>query len=274
MTPFQSIILGIIQGITEFLPVSSSAHLIIVPYFLNWDINTQEAFIFDVLVQVATLLAVIIYFWRDLIQIIKHFFIGIISLKPFSDPLSRLAWFLIIGTLPAVIFGLLVKDWVEQAFASAIFTGIALIINSIVLTLAEMIGKRNRVIEKMSPIDAIWIGIAQALAIFPGISRSGSTIAGGMAVNLERPAAARFSFLLSIPALIGAGMIASLDLLKIPGSSTILINFIPGFITAGIVGYFVIRWLLRYLTNHPLYIFSIYCFFMGIIVLIVNIFRN
>jgi len=281
MTILQAILLGIVQGLTEFIPVSSSAHLVIVPYLLGWQIPANEAFIFDVLVQVATLIAVIIYFWKDLVAIVRAFLLGLWHKKPFEDTLARLGWLIILATIPAGLIGLALKSVVERAFASPIATGFFLFITAIILFLAERVGKRNRKIESIHMKDAIWIGFAQAISIFPGVSRSGVTISAGVTRDFERPAAARFSFLLSIPIMLAAGLLATLDLLKLPNiaagsgqsSASLLLTFIPGFIAAGVVGYLSIRWLLAFLARRPLYIFSIYCAAMGFLVIGISIFK-
>lgn len=272
MTLIQSILLGIIQGLTEFLPISSSGHLVIIPKLLGWQIPAQEAFIFDVLVQVATLLAVITYFWQELLTIIKAFITGILRRTPFEDPFSRLGWYLILATIPAGVIGLTIKNLVEQAFNSLAAAGFFLLITAGLLFLAERLGNRNRKIDSLNWVDAIWIGLFQALAIFPGVSRSGSTITGAMIRGLERPSSARFSFLMSIPIMLAAGLSASLDLVGIPNLTGILPIFIPGFITAAVVGYISIRWLIGYLTHHSLTVFSVYCVLVGLLAIIVSIF--
>ena len=267
MTLLQSILLGIIQGLTEFLPISSSGHLVIVPYLLGWEIPADQAFVFDVLVQVATLAAVIVYFWADLVSILRAFLSGLWRRRPFDDPQARLGWIILLATLPAGIAGLLLKDAVEQAFASPAATAAFLLITAVLLLVAERLGRRNRKVEQLTWLDALWIGLAQALSIFPGLSRSGATITGGMTRHLERPAAARFSFLLSIPIMLAAGLLAGLDLVKMPDVGALLPTFIPGFIAAAVVGYLSIRWLLSYLSRRPLYLFSIYCLLAGLVVL-------
>ena len=272
MTLIQSILLGIIQGLTEFLPISSSGHLVIIPKLLGWQIPAQEAFIFDVLVQVATLLAVIAYFWQELLTITKAFITGLLRRAPFEDPFSRLGWYLILATIPAGVIGLTIKKLVEQAFNSLAAAGFFLLITAGLLFLAERLGNRSRKIDALNWVDAIWIGFFQALAIFPGVSRSGSTITGAMIRGLERPSAARFSFLMSIPIMLAAGLSASLDLVGIPNLMSVLPIFIPGFITAAVVGYISIRWLIGYLTHHSLTIFSIYCVLVGLLAIIVSIF--
>ncbi|MBN2550004.1 MAG: undecaprenyl-diphosphatase UppP [Anaerolineales bacterium] len=271
MTLLQSIILGIIQGLTEFLPVSSSGHLVLVPYLLGWDIPAEQAFVFDVLVQVATLAAVILYFWADLLTIAKAFLAGLVSKTPFKDPLSRQGWLLILASLPAGLIGLALKEMVEQAFASPSATAIFLLFTAGLLVLAEKLGQRSRSLDSLTWVDALWVGFAQALAIFPGLSRSGATITGAMTRNLRRPEAARFSFLMSIPIMLAAGLAAGLDLLDLPNFTALLPSFIPGFLAAAVVGYLSIRWLLGYLSKRPLYPFAIYCTLLGLFTLMMAI---
>jgi undecaprenyl-diphosphatase len=272
MTLFQSILLGIVQGLTEFLPVSSSGHLVVVPHLLGWQIPAQDAFVFDVLVQVATLLAVIAYFWNDLVAILRAFLIGLWHREPFKDPMARLGWLIILATIPAGAIGFLLKNDVENAFNNPTATGFFLLGTAILLLAAERIGKRTVSLEKITWKDAIWIGFFQAMAIFPGVSRSGATITGGMTRDMERAPAARLSFLMSLPIMLAAGLLASLDLIKTPDLGSILPIFIPGFIVAALTGYLAIRWLLGYLTRHPLYVFSIYCAALGLITLATTLF--
>lgn len=269
MTLLQSIILGIIQGITEFLPISSSGHLVLVPYLLNWQIDTQAAFVFDVLVQVATLIAVFAYFWHDLVKIIRAFLQGIWQRQPFAEAESRLGWYIILATIPAGLAGLLIKDVVEQAFGSPLMVAIFLLGTALLLVIAEQLGQRSHKTTELNWADALVIGLFQILAIFPGVSRSGSTITGGMLRRLDRPAAARFSFLISIPIMLAAGLLATLDLIKIPGLGGLLLTYLAGFIAAAITGYLSIRWLLKYLTQRSLYGFAIYCAAFGLLNLLV-----
>jgi undecaprenyl-diphosphatase len=274
MTIFQSIFLGIVQGLTEFLPVSSSGHLVIVPYLLGWEIPNDVEFVFDVLVQVATLVAVIVYFWNDLIGIARAVIAGIKKRDILAYPQSRLGIWVILATIPAGIIGLLIKPFVEAAFASPQATAVFLLATAGLLVIAERAGSRSRDLQDLSWIDALWIGFFQALSIFPGLSRSGSTITGGMLRNLKREPAARFSFLMSIPIMLAAGLLAASDLRDIPDISGTLLVFIPGFIAAGVIGYFSIRWLLQYLTRRPLYVFSIYCVVLSCLTLAVSWMRG
>jgi len=268
MTVLQSIILGVIQGLTEFLPISSSGHLVIIPYFLGWNIPATDAFIFDVLLQLATLVAVIVYFWKDLIAITKAMLLSLKNKSPMKTHQARLGWNLILATIPAGIIGLLLKETVENTFANPNLTAWALFLTATLLIIAERVGKRDRNLEQLDWKDALWTGFSQVLAIFPGVSRSGATIAGGMTRDLGRPTAARFSFLMSIPIMLVAGLSATYDLIRSPYVFQLLPTFIPGFISAAVVGYLAISWLLRFLVSHPLYIFAVYCSVMGLLVIV------
>jgi len=274
MTILQSIILGIVQGLTEFLPISSSAHLVLIPYLLNWNFPPSQVFPFDVLVQLGTLVAVIVYFWQDLWLIIQEFFKGIVSGKPFSSFESRMGWYLILATIPAGLAGLFLKDTVEATFNSPRVTAMFLFVTAAFLVIAEWMGKRQKNLSKMTWIDALWIGLFQAVSIFPGISRSGSTITGGMTRQFDRPSAARFSFLMSIPVMLAAGVLSTRDLLQVPDLSSFLPVMAIGFVTAGVVGYFSIRWLLAFLQKRSLISFAIYCAAVAAIVLILSAFRS
>jgi undecaprenyl-diphosphatase len=273
MTILEAILLGIIQGLTEFLPISSSAHLVIVPYLFNWQIDPQINFAFDVLVQLGTLLAVIVYFWSDLLQIITGFVRALLARRPFGTPEARLGWYIILATIPAGLAGLLVKDLVEAAFNSPQVTAGFLFVTAALLVVSERIGKRSRGLAEISTRDALVMGLMQALSIFPGISRSGSTIAGGLLSGLDRRAAARFSFLMAIPIMLAAGLLAALDLAEVPNFTSMLPVIAVGFIAAAVVGYLSIRWLLAFLQKHSLTVFAVYCACAGGLVLIVSLLR-
>lgn len=273
MTFLQAIILGIIQGLSEFIPISSSAHLVITQSLFGWNIPDQEAFIFDVLVHLGTLVAVVLYFRKELWQIIQAVISGIASKRPFSDSMSRLGWIILLATVPAVIAGFLFQSQVELAFSSPLFAGIFLMVTALLLLLAEVFGNRSKKLDEVTWKDGLIIGLFQAISLFPGISRSGSAITGGMVRNLDRPSSARFSFLLSIPAILGAVVLAFKDLIQSPTFSLQIPTIIGGFIVSGIVGYLSIRWLLSYLTKRPLYLFSAYCFVVSMIIIIFSIVR-
>lgn len=269
MSIFQGIILGIIQGLTEFLPVSSSAHLVLVPYLLQWRLDADSAFVFDVIVQLGTLAAVIIYFWKDLIAIIQAMLAALKAGQPFRDGPSLLGWWIVLATIPAGLAGLLLKSKVEAAFASPLVTAIFLFVVAIIMTLAEGLGKQNRSLEAMRLPDAVTVGLFQALAIFPGISRSGATISGGLLRGLNRDAAARFSFLMSVPIMLAAGALAVKDLAELPNLAQFLPVMLLGFLVAGVVGYFAIRWLLGYLRKNSLIPFALYCALLSIVTIFV-----
>ncbi|HEX9674458.1 MAG TPA: undecaprenyl-diphosphate phosphatase, partial [Anaerolineales bacterium] len=259
MTLIQALILGFVQGLTEFIPVSSSAHLVLVPWLLGWTFEPQAAFAFDVLVQLGTLLAVIVVFWRDGVSLLSAA-IGALRTRRWAE--GRLAWLLILATLPAAAAGILLEDLVEQAFASPAASAAFLLVTATLLGLSEVLRRRlgERVppgpeastrdaLEELKPADSLFIGLAQALALFPGISRSGSTIAAGLARGLTRPQAARFSFLMSVPIMLGAGLVAASDLASLPNAQELLPSLAAGFLSAALVGFLAIRWLLRFLAR-------------------------
>lgn len=268
MTDLQAAVLGVVQGLTEFIPVSSSGHLVLMPRFLGWHFSAEHSFIFDVLVQWGTLLAVFIYFRKDLTEIAAAFVHGIIRRRPFAEQNAIMGWYLVLATLPAVVFGLLCKDLVEQAFASPKMTGIFLLLTAALLVIAETAGHRDRSMHRLTWKDSLWIGFFQVLALLPGVSRSGATMAGGMTRHLDRSSAARFSFLMSVPIMLGAGVLAIKDLLELPASTEFLQPLLVGFLTAAMSGYIAIRWLIAYLSRHSLYLFAGYCAVLGISVLV------
>jgi undecaprenyl-diphosphatase len=275
MTIIQSILLGIIQGLTEFLPISSTAHLLATQYLLNWQIPETEAFIFDVLIQIGTLLAVIAFYWRDLWEIIVAVVQGLLAGKPFETSNARLGWLIVIATLPALLAGLLFKSWVEKLFTDPGYAAaLRLIITAVLLILAEQFGRLRRSLSSAAWPDALIIGLFQVLAVFPGSSRSGSTISGGMLRGLNRPDAARFAFLMSVPVMLAAGASAALDLRHVPNVSSYLAVLAPGFIAAAVVGYLSIRWLIGYLANHKLYVFAAYTTALAMLIVLVKIVRG
>jgi undecaprenyl-diphosphatase len=264
MTGFQSILLGILQGLTEFIPVSSTAHLLIAQKLLGIP-GGNAMFSFLVIIQLGTLLSLMVFFWKDILQLIKAFFA-----RPFSTQENKLGWYIIIATIPALLAGYLLKSLVETIFNKPLLeAAIRLLITAVVLVLVEGLGKRNRSLEKMNWLDALIIGIAQIIAIFPGASRSGTTISAGMARGLDRPAAARFAFLMSIPVMLAAGGYQSLDVIKMSGIGAFLTTLVVGFVVAAVVGWFTVKWLLGYLSKHSLYLFALYCAVAGAVSLII-----
>jgi undecaprenyl-diphosphatase len=272
MTSFQAIVLGIVQGAAEFLPVSSSAHLVLVPWLLGWNFEPEAAFVFDVLVQMGTLLAVIVYFWRDLWTLLRA---GVISLvrRDFSQPEARLAWLLVLGTLPAAVAGVLLRDVVSESFSRPTAVAGFLLATSAFLLLAEIRAERTRDLSRLTWMDALVVGIAQAFSLFPGISRSGTTIGGGLLRGLDRQSAARFSFLLSVPIMLGAGALEARHLIGMPTLGQQLLPLTLGFIAAAAVGFLAIRWLLGYLAHHSLRGFSLYCAIAGMATLVIGLVR-
>lgn len=264
MTLFQALILGVVQGATEFIPISSSAHLVLVPWALGWQLDHGPAFIFDVLVQWGTLVAVIAYFRADLKALVGTALSDLLRGRPFARVEGRLAWLLLLASAPAAAAGLLIKDQVQQAFTDPGVVSLFLLVTAGLLAASERIGSRTREVEQIGWLDALWIGAAQALALFPGISRSGSTIAGGMSRDLRRAAAARFSFLMSVPVMLGAGLIALVDLAGTANAGAQLAPLAVGFLGAVVVGYLSIRWLLDYLSRRPLTVFIVYCTAVGL----------
>ena len=265
MTVFQAIILGIVQGLTESLPVSSSAHLVLVPSAFGWEFDPAFAFAFDVLVQMGTLLAVIVYFAPTLRDILVAVWSGLRARRPLADPLARLGWLILLATVPAAVAGLLFHDIVEAAFGNTTAVLFFLLFTGAVLAGSERFGRQQRTLDQLSGVDAIAVGAAQALALLPGISRSGSTISAGLLRGLQRAEAARLSFLMSIPVMIGAGLVGLKDLTDLSPGPELLLPVAIGFLTAAVVGYLTIRWLLAYLAGHRLTVFAAYCFIVGIL---------
>ncbi len=268
MTILDSLLLGIIQGLTEFIPVSSTAHLLIAQYLMGLPAD-DFAFAFSVLVQLGTLLSLIVYFWREWLALIRAFFA-----KPFSTEENRLAWYIIIASIPALAAGFVLRHVIENLFKTPLIEAcIRLLSAAILLALAEFLGKRTRKLNAMTWLDALIVGLFQILAVFPGASRSGSTISGGMLRGFDRTAAARFAFLTAVPVMLAAGGYETLSVLKLPGLGSFLPGLAVGFIAAAVVGWFAVRWLLGYLNRHSLYAFAVYCAVVGLLALVLQLAR-
>lgn len=273
MTLFQALLLGVLQGATEFLPISSSGHLVLFPWLLNWQLASEGNLAFDVLVHLGTLLAVIVYFWQDIVQILLAVWNGIKQRDFLGTENARLGWYIIIGSIPAGVIGILLDDWFESIFSKPLVAAIGLLITSGFLLAAERIGKKQATLKSMKWQDAVKIGMGQALAIMPGISRSGSTISTGLLLGINRSDAARFSFLLGIPVIASAGGLQLIRLFSegnIEGQLSILVI---GFISAAIVGYLAIRLLLGLVKRRSLVVFSYYCFILAVFSLVVYAIR-
>ena len=270
MSQLQAFLLGIIQGLTEFIPVSSTAHLLIGQKILGLPAD-DVMFSFIVLVQIGTIVSLLIYFWKDLITIFMDTLKNLGGLRKFESlpANAKLGWYIVIATIPALLAGYLLKDAVEALFRLPLLeASIRLFTAAILLTLAEWLTKKDRQLDSMTWLDALVVGLFQIIAVFPGASRSGSTISGGMFCNFDRPSAARFAFLMSVPVMLAAGAYEMLNVVRMPGLTEFLPALVVGFITAAIVGWFAVRWLLGYLAGHSLYVFSAYCAAVGTIVLI------
>jgi len=269
MNLFHAFLLGLLQGLTEFIPVSSTAHLLIAQRLLGLPAD-DAAFSFSVLVQLGTVLALIVYFWRDLLAIFLETLKNLGGLRNFKTlpENAKQGWYIVIASIPALLAGYLLKDAVEALFKTPMLeAAIRLFTAAVLLTLAERFTAKNRQLDSMTWLDALFVGLMQVIAGFPGASRSGTTISGGMFRGFDRPAAARFAFLMSVPVMLAAGGYEMLDVFKMPGLSEFLPLLASGFITATIVGWLAIKWLLSYLNKNSLYSFAAYCAVVGAICL-------
>lgn len=268
MNLFQAFLLGIVQGLTEFIPVSSTAHLLIVSNVLGLP-SDAKTFSFNVIIQLGTVVALLAFFWKDIWQVVQAFFLGIKHKKPFENLHARLGWLIIVATIPALITGFILKDTIETMSEDPLMlAGIRLLVTAVLLIAVEYFDKRTRTLESATWMDALSVGLFQVLAIFPGASRSGSTIAGGMVRGFDRPSAARFAFLMSAPILVAAGVYESVNVLAMENTTAFLPYLITGFLSAAVVGWLTIKWLLAYLGKHSLYVFASYCAVLGLFLLI------
>jgi undecaprenyl-diphosphatase len=260
----QALVLGIVQGIAEFLPISSSGHLVLVPAILGWEEFAGNV-AFDVLLHAASLTAVVLYFRRDLAELV----LAVFSTGPQRAVQRRLAWLIVAGTFVTGVIGLAFDDFFESLFHSTLWTGVFLLVTATFLTLAEkLLHVRTEGLQKMRLRDALLIGLAQAAAIAPGISRAGATISAGLATGLSREQAARFSFLLSTPIILLATGKTAFDAMSEGSSLPTLLACVVGFTASAIASYFAIAWLLGYLKNRSLYPFAVYTAVIGTAVIL------
>ncbi|HEX8087001.1 MAG TPA: undecaprenyl-diphosphate phosphatase [Solirubrobacteraceae bacterium] len=262
MDAFQAIVLGIVQGLTEFLPISSSGHLRIVPAFAGWE---DPGAAFTAVIQLGTMAAVLLYFRRDLWNIARGWVAGLRDPSVRGTLDSRMGWYLIAGTVPIVIFGVAFSGPIEDEARNLTLIGSTLIVLGLVLLLAERVARRDREIEGVTWRDSLVIGFAQALALVPGVSRSGATITAGLFLGFDRAAAARFSFLLSVPAVVLSGLY---ELRDIGGEGAV--GFVPTALAtlfAFASGYASIAFLLRFLVTHTTAVFVVYRVVLGVVVL-------
>jgi len=268
MDIIQGIIIGIVQGLTEFLPVSSSAHLV----FIQNILGVESSLAFDTFLHLGTLIAVLWFFRWDIIKMLKSWWLSIGDILQgrfrqgfYDDPYKRLAWYVILATIPVGIVGVLFEDSVDALFSGALYVpAFFLFVTGTILYLSQRMNSGNINLHNISKKEALFMGLGQACAILPGLSRSGTTIAAGLTAGLDKEFAAKFSFILSIPAILGAFVLQLKDI-----GSAMDANFLPvflGFIAAIIAGYMAIKWMLDLIQNKSLDIFAYYCWVVGIIV--------
>ena len=262
MSYFEAIVLGIVQGLTEFLPISSTAHLRIVPALFGWG---DPGAAFTAVVQLGTMAAVLLFFWRDLWRIVSTWVRALYQPEPRGSLDARLGWYLIYGTIPIAVLGLVFKDQIETGARDLRIIGWVLILFGIGLWLVDRAFPQRKTIADLNLRDGVLYGLAQALALIPGVSRSGATITAGRALGYTREDAARFSFLLSVPAVVLSGLF---ELRKIGGEGgTSWGPTIVATVVAFAVGYAAIAWLLRWLSSHSMFVFAVYRVALGVLVL-------
>ncbi len=269
MPLYQAVVLAIVQGLTEFLPVSSTAHLVLFPWFAGWK---DPGLTFDVALHAGTLVAVVIFFWRMWLDMLK----AAAGLGDSRDPdvqqNRKLFWLLVIGTIPAAIAGVAFEKEAESAFRTPLVIGISLIVVALIMGWGEAVSRDNESLKQVSLLDAIVVGIAQAFAVIPGVSRSGSTMTAGLFRSMKRETAARFSFLLSTPIIAGAAAKKALEIHHEGGlTPDMRMPFLVGIVISAIVGYAVIGWLIRYLERRTFKVFVVYRVALGVVVLVTGL---
>lgn len=260
MSVFEAIVLGIVQGLTEFIPVSSSGHLIAVPHLLGWDYQGKA---FDVAVHLGTLVAVVAYYRRDWARILRGFLVRAVTRRRYpadetSDAGGHMLVPILAACVPAAVVGYLWEDVIENRLNEWYFVAPALVVFGLILLAADRLGRKDRRVGEMRYADYLIIGCAQAMALFPGVSRSGVTISAGLFLGLDRAAAARFSFLISTPIILGAGMLSLRGVLHEGLPPSEMSAFIWGFVSAGVSGYAAIHFLISYLRRFPVDVFVVY----------------
>ncbi len=278
MEMISAVVLGMIQGLTEFLPISSSAHLILVPWIFGWN---PEGLIFDVSLHLGTAIAILAYFWRDWIVLAQEVIRGIAEGNLFGNARRKLAWFLVIGTLPAMVVGLAFEKYVETNLRSPLISVVTLVAFAVVLYYADRRCQQGRSLDNIGLADAVWIGAGQALALIPGVSRSGITISAGLLRDFDRTSAARFSFLLATPVIVGAALLQGWHLVKavrhpalaaasgmLTGTGEIKWAILAGGIASSVVvGFFCIRYFLHYIQKNSFLPFVVYRILLAAVVL-------
>lgn len=261
MTVFQALVLGIVQGLGEFLPISSSAHLVLVPWAFGWE---YAGLTFDVALHIGTLISVVAFFWRDWLVLVSD------AVKRRKTQEARLFWYLVAATIPGAAVGYLFEEQAATVFRTPLLIGAMLIVMGIILYWVDLRAAKRKGLTGLTLPDSLMIGLSQAFAIIPGVSRSGVTMTAGRALGLTREAAARFSFLLSTPIIIGAGLFQ----LKELSLGDIDAAFLTGVASSAVVGFLAIGFLLRYLTSHNFAIFVWYRFVLGAAVIGLSLIRG
>jgi undecaprenyl-diphosphatase len=263
-----AVLLGVVQGLTEFLPVSSSGHLLLGQYFLGL---SQDRFglPFDVALHLGTLVAVIAFFWRDLLGMAGAFVLSLLpGRRNLADPQQRLAYLILASTIPAALIGFFLESFFENTVRSPWVVAFNLVVVGVLFILAEGVGSKTRSADKLRFVEAVGIGLAQAAALVPGVSRSGATITLGLFLGLRREEAARFSFLMSVPIIAGAGFLQLTDAVSQGMSRSEALIFGAGFVSSAVVGYLAIRFFLRYVIHHSLRAFAYYRFALAAVVVV------
>lgn len=268
MNFLDAIVMGLVQGLTEFLPISSSAHLLILGHFLPFAQDPGAAF--TAITQIGTEAAVIIYFWRDIVRIIKNFFLALFGRIPRNDADARMGWLIIVGSIPIIVLGLIFKHQIETVARNLWLVATTLIVFGIILGIADAVGKKSKPLNQLTVGRGIIFGLAQALALIPGVSRSGGTITAGLFMGFTRAAAARYSFLLAIPAVLGSGLYELYSSLK-DGTLTATVGLPQTLVAtavAFVVGFGVIAFLMRWLSTKSFMPFVIYRILLGLTLII------
>lgn len=262
----EAIILGLVQGLTEFLPISSSAHLRIVGEFLPGAADPGAGF--TAISQLGTEAAVLVFFWRDIMRILAAWFAAVTGKLEHSDPDARMGWMIIVGTIPIVVLGLLLEEYIDTSFRTLWLTATMLIVFAVFLAIADRVGRQTKDLGQLSIRDGILFGFAQSLALIPGVSRSGGTITAGLLMGYTREAAARYSFLLAVPAVFGSGFYKLLGSFQEPDGPYTLAQTMVATGVGFVVAYFIIGWFLRYISTHTYTLFVTYRIILGIFVYI------
>ena len=260
LTLMEALVLGIIQGLGEFLPISSSAHLVLVPWALGW---SYAGLTFDVALHIGTLISVLAFFWKDWIKLVGS------ALARKGSQEAALFWYLVLGTIPGAIVGYLFEEQAETVFRTPLLIGVMLVVMGIILYWVDSRAASKKTIERISLLDSLLIGLSQSLAIIPGVSRSGITMTVGRTLGLTRESAARFSFLLSTPIIVGAGLFKIKDL----GPGDLNAAFLTGVVSSAVVGFISIGFLLRYLAERSFAVFAWYRFVVGFAIIILALTR-